>query len=431
MPPFARNLSLALILLLAFLAATVTGLAWLQKETRRLQTDAVAAKQAQLVKAIEMTRRAPPTWDEAFLHDLGVLLGGTVTLETAAAPPASWRARAAAGLSFDYQFPESGGLHARVVFAAPATSKLVAVHERMLVALVLCALLILAISVLLFLYRQPGGELGSVAPWSDARSEMLGLEHLARISVERSEALERETGARHRAEEDLQVSRSLLDQSIQERLQLGRELHDNICQTLYAVSLSLEAVKRAPADPGTGTAGPRLDQCIAELRRLNHEVRSYLKNLEPDTFLRRPFLETIEAMLAAQSRPEGPKFGRDFEPGAAELVTPGQTTEVLNILREAISNSLRHGHARTITLQARRGEESVLFAVQDDGIGFDCSTIGGRGHGLANMQARAATVGGTVKVASAPGKGTRVVLSLPIASGNRSSDGEIPVKPAA
>jgi signal transduction histidine kinase len=243
------------------------------------------------------------------------------------------------------------------------------------------------------------------------------VEHFARISVERSEALQREAGARHRAEEDLQVSRTLLDRSMQKRVQLGRDLHDNICQTLYAVSLSLEGVRRTVADSGAGTAVPRLDRCITELRRLNHEVRSYLKDLEPDAVLQQPFMEAVEAMLAGQSGPEGPKLVQDIHPDAASLITSEQTTEVVSILREAVSNSMRHGRPRTITLQARRGNESVLFAVQDDGAGFDLATAGKQGHGLANMQARAAALGGSVKIVSAPGKGTRVLLSLPFVPG--------------
>jgi signal transduction histidine kinase len=414
MSSFARNLILALVLLLVFLAVAVTGLAWLQGETRRLQADAIASKQAQFVKAIEVTHRDPQTWDEKYQQDLGALLGGTVTLESEVAQPVARGARATGGLSFEYAFPDSGGLHARVLFAAPATSKLVAVHERMLMALVLFALLMLAICVLLPFFYRPGFESASGAPLANVRSEMYELEHFARVSVERSEALKRETGARHRAEEDLQVSRTLLDRSIQERLQLGRELHDNICQTLYAVSLSLEGVKRTISDAGTGTAGPRLDQCIAELRRLNHEVRSYLKDLEPDTILRQPFTEAVESMLAAQSQSDGPKLVQDLQSDATDLITPGQTTEVVNVLREAISNSMRHGHARTLTLQARRGEESVLFAVQDDGIGFDGAAAASHGHGLANMEARAAALGGSVKLTSAPGKGTRVLLTVPI-----------------
>jgi len=417
MPTFARNLSLAILLLLAFLTAAVGGLAWLQKETLRLQADAVAAKRAQFVKAIEMLQRDPQTWDETFQHDLGALLGGTVTLDTASDQPAPPAARASGVLSFDYSFSGNDGRNARFVFAAPALSRLIALHEKTLVALVLLGLLLLAIAVLLALYQRSGGESNSRAPWPGARSEMLGVEHFARISVERSEALQREAGARHRAEEDLQVSRTLLDRSMQKRVQLGRDLHDNICQTLYAVSLSLEGVRRTVADSGAGTAVPRLDRCITELRRLNHEVRSYLKDLEPDAVLQQPFMEAVEAMLAGQSGPEGPKLVQDIHPDAASLITSEQTTEVVSILREAVSNSMRHGRPRTITLQARRGNESVLFAVQDDGAGFDLATAGKQGHGLANMQARAAALGGSVKIVSAPEKGTRVLLSLPFVPG--------------
>jgi signal transduction histidine kinase len=90
---------------------------------------------------------------------------------------------------------------------------------------------------------------------------------------------------------------------------------------------------------------------------------------------------------------------------------------VVSILREAISNSLRHSGARTITVHAQRGEGSVMLAVQDDGAGFDpAAAAGTQGHGLANMQARAEALGGSLKVVSAPGNGTRVLLVLPVTS---------------
>ena len=107
----------------------------------------------------------------------------------------------------------------------------------------LLALLIVMVSVLLALPRRSLGESATRPAWDTARAEMAGLEHFARISVARGEALERESGARHRAEEDLQLSRTLLGQSLEERIQLGRELHDSICQTLYAVSLTLEGLR--------------------------------------------------------------------------------------------------------------------------------------------------------------------------------------------
>ena len=429
MQPFTRHLSLALIPLLTFLAVAMAGEAWLQKETRRLQADAVAARRTQFVQALAITQRAPETWDDAFQRELGGLLSGTVTLvrdsgmgslslspQSTGVSPISGELHAPGLLAFDYPFPGAAGLHARVTFAAPAASRLIGLHQEMLLAVVLLALVLIAVSVLLSFYHRPASEPGSRAPWRGVRSEMLGVEHFARISVERSEALKQESGARHRAEEDLQVSRTLLDRSMQARVQLGRDLHDNICQTLYAVSLSLEAVRRNVAGEAATATGPRLDQCIAELRRLNHEVRSYLKDLEPDAVRHEPFLEAIAAMLGAQSRTGGPKLVQDLDPEATDLIAPEHTTEVVSILREAVSNSVRHGRARTIALQARRGEACVVLAVQDDGTGFDFAASGDLGHGLANMQARAAALGGSLKITSAPGKGARVLLTLPIGS---------------
>jgi signal transduction histidine kinase len=150
------------------------------------------------------------------------------------------------------------------------------------------------------------------------------------------------------------------------------------------------------------------------MRRLNHEVRSYLKDLGPDAVRRMPFAEAIGIMLGAQSGAGRPELVRDVDPEAASLIAPEQTAEVVSILREAVSNSVRHGCAKAITLQARRGEESVVLAVQDDGQGFDPAAAGSQGHGLANMKARAAAMGGSLKITSTPGKGTRILLTVPV-----------------
>jgi signal transduction histidine kinase len=121
-------------------------------------------------------------------------------------------------------------------------------------------------------------------------------------------------------------------------------------------------------------------------------------------------------MLASQSFAEGVRLVQNLDAEATALIAPERATEVVNILREAITNSLRHGRPRTITVHARRGEGTVLFAVQDDGAGFDPAAFGGHGHGVGNMQARATALGGTVNVVSSPGKGTRVLLTLPVTS---------------
>ncbi len=424
MQPITRHIATALIVLAVFAGAALTGQVWLQREARQVRIATLATRRAQLLQAQEMTRRTPETWDDAFLADLGKLLGGTVTLvrggRAAATPaPAGAPAPAATPASgqwgFDYPVPGNADLTVRVSFAIPATARLAAWHERLLIAISLLALLLFMVSMAFALPRRIPGPTGATRePWPAARREMGGLEHFARISIERTEALERESGARQRAEQDLQLQRTLLGQSREEREQLGRELHDNICQTLYAVSLTLEGLRTKLG--GSGETAPRLDQCVAELRRLNREVRSYLRELEPGGGEHGPFGEELDAMLATQTAASGIRFVRNLDPEITALIAPRQTTDAVNILREAISNSLRHGHARTISVRAGRGEGSVVLAVQDDGGGFDPAARRGEGHGLANMQARARALGGSVDVVSAPGKGTRVLLTLPVAS---------------
>ena len=414
MQPLTRHLGFTLILLLVFLIAALAAQSWLQRESRRLQVETVAARRAQFAKALENIHQPPEAWDADFQRVLGSLLGGTLTLHRDAPPP-PLESLGAGLLGFDYRLPGGHEYTVRVTFATPAASRLAVLHERMLAAIILLALLIVMVSVLLALPRRSLDEGAARPAWDTARAEMAGLEHFAKITVARGEALEQESGARHRAEEDLQLSRTLLGRSLEERIQLGRELHDSICQTLYAVSLTLEGLRtRLAGSPGD--TAQRLDQCITELRRLNHEVRSFLKELEPGTVHRQPFIEALDLMLSSQPCDAGVRLVRNLDEEATALIAPERATEVVNSLREAVSNSLRHSGARTITVHARRGEDTMLLAVHDDGAGFDPAACATHGHGLANMHARAAVLGGAVNVVSSVGKGTRVLLTLPVTS---------------
>jgi two-component system, NarL family, sensor histidine kinase DevS len=414
MPPATRHFSLAIVLLLTFLAAALVAQFWLERETRHLQTEGIAAARTQFRAALEVLPRAPADWDADYERKLGAVLGATVTLQRGSGPtPAGHEA---GRLGFDHVFPGDPAFTAHVSFATPPASRILALHQWMVVAVLLVALLFLLVAILLAMPRRAPGE-GSTPPFlQTARREMQGLEHLARLSVERGEALARESGARHRAEEDLQLSRTLLGLSYDEQVRLGRELHDNICQTLYAVSLTLEGIRGRVTSGGAGSPAERLDQCIAELRRLNHEVRLYLKGLEPAAVQRQRFIEALDAMLAAQVHPETTHLVRHIDEEATALIPPEQAAEVVNLLREAVTNSVKHSQARTLTIHAQRGDGRVILAVIDDGVGFDPAAGSGEGHGLANMQARAEGLGGSVQVVSGAGKGTRILLTLPVSS---------------
>jgi signal transduction histidine kinase len=416
----SRSLGLALLLLLVFLGATVTLQWWLRRETGRLQAAALEDTRERFMRAVAVSGRPPEQWDASFRRELGAMLGGAVEV-LAPGEPVAAGARGDKMLRFVQDIPGHPDWKARVTFSPPAVIRVQVLHQRVMAALVVLALLCALLPMLFFVLSSRRGtpaDGGTRSPWAAVRAHALGLEHLAKITNETGAALLQEHDARLRAEEDLQVNRSLLDRSVAERVRLGRELHDNICQTLYAVCLTLESVQKK--DAVAPAMRSRIEQCLNELRRLNQQVRAYLRDLEPGNVAHQSFRSALDELVDSFALGADIQIERKLDEEALARIAPAHVAELMGILREALSNSLRHGGARRITLRAGRSDTAVALSVQDDGCGFHPSagtaSPGSSGHGLANMQARAAALGGHLHIDSAPGKGTRVLLTLPVAS---------------
>lgn len=407
MSPLARALLLSITLVGVFLVAAFSLQAWWLRQEAAARSDASERLGRTLEAALRLAPRAPEKWDEAYRRELTGLVQADVQLQrTAGDAPANgdgvWVAKPLPGQP-DWTVTAAG--------SSPALERLRRSHQRLFVTTIFLALLLGAAPLVLSLgASRPSVERDTRAPW---RRDAADLEQFARLTVERGAALEREHDARRRAEQDLQVSRTLLDRSLEERIKLGRELHDNMSQTLYAVSLALESVRKKM------TAAPaieeRLDQCVVELRRLNQEVRAYIRELEPENLRRESFPTALASMLKGIV-PDHVAVEQRFDPAALERIPAEHASELVNIVREAVSNSVRHGRAQRITLRAAHDAGALALAIADDGAGFALSQTGTGGHGLANMRARAAAIGGTLHVDSTPGKGTRVLLTLPIAT---------------
>jgi signal transduction histidine kinase len=406
MSPLVRASLLAAALLAVFLAAFLALQGWLGRKGTEARELAVGESRRALAAALDLAPRAPEAWDEAHRRTLGAVAGADVRLRRGdpAGPKADYSLALPGhpGWSVDAAVaPRAAELQQRRVHSVLATT--------LMLALVLGSLPL----VLAGLRPRPGGDRETRAPWRAARAEAAGLERFARLTVERGAELEREHGARRRAEEDLEVSRSLLERSLAERVRLGRELHDNVSQTLYAVTLTLESVRKHLDEPPA--AVERLDGSMAELRRLNREVRAFLRELDPGAVQGAALGPTLEETLAAMAGAGGVEIERRLDDAALARLPSAHAADVVNIVREAVSNAVRHGRARRIAVRAARAEDRLALSVADDGAGFAPAGAAGDGRGLGNMRARAAALGGELQVESAPGRGTRIVLVLPLA----------------
>ena len=197
------------------------------------------------------------------------------------------------------------------------------------------------------------------------------------------------------------------------RVDLDRRIYQQGQQTLSYLMLALVG-----AGLFMGTALTLLLErtVIARLHRLNREVRAYLEELEPTRVTTQTFAGALEELIGTFTAGQEVQIEQRIDADAVALIPPLQIAEIMNILREALSNSLRHGQARRLTLLVGRGDQQVALAVQDDGRGFVPQAGSPGGHGLVNMEARAAALGGSLRIESAVGKGTRVLLTLPVAS---------------
>ena len=413
MKTLIRLLGYTALLLVVFFATALAAQSWLQHQTDRLRAEAIEAKRLEFRKTLALVVPAGAPATDATLRRVADAIGTTVRLPSDPAPVAA-PTSAQTLLSFD-ETP-SGHPPVRLTFALPPGSRLLGSQQRLALGLLLLTALVVTVVVLLVVIpSRPAVAGGTLTPWQITRADMGSLEHLAKTSAAQGAALHSERDGRRRAEEDLALKARELNRSLEEKVRLGRDLHDGMIQSLYALGLTLEAVRTlVRTDPDR--ADQQLAQCTTVLNSTIGEVRTHITGLAPDQLQRAGFTGTLEASLFELRAGRSVSFDIKIDEAAVLLLSPAQTTETLQIAREAVSNALRHGGASLINLRVHQNETEVCLLVQDNGTGFDPARRTGDGHGLANMRARAERMGGTLRLTSQPGEGARLVLTVPAAA---------------
>ena len=184
----------------------------------------------------------------------------------------------------------------------------------------------------------------------------------------------------------------------EERTRLAVELHDSLSQMLTGISLQVEAGE-------TAVAARSLESCRQELRNCLWDLRNEtLDDADLNTAIRR----TLEPHLG------GARLAVRFNVPRAKL-SDSTAHAILMIVRELAANAVRHGRARTIRVAGSLDGDALMLSVQDDGCGFDPENRPGleEGHyGLQGVWERVNRHNGTLRIDSAPGKGTYVSITL-------------------
>ncbi len=202
----------------------------------------------------------------------------------------------------------------------------------------------------------------------------------------------------------------------QERDRIGRDLHDGIIQSIYAAGLHLDEARAEGGDPR-----PRIGIVLGELERVTADIRRTIFDLR-STSLDASDPERLVAAVADELRAHGlVDITLHVDGEWRARLSEEQADQLRHIVREALSNVLRHASASHVELRLRCEEERLALEIRDDGHGFDTTgaTRGDGPHGLANLRGRAELLGAELDVRSAPGRGTALSLTMPVAAVRR------------
>ena len=197
---------------------------------------------------------------------------------------------------------------------------------------------------------------------------------------------------------------------LQERARLARDLHDAVSQKLFSVRAKARAaavlVERDPA-----RAIEEIDSVATLAGQAHAELRAVIDGLAPPDLAAGGLAGSIRGYAVLAGRTHGADVA--VQAGELPALDPRQETALYRTAQEAIGNALRHSGSQQIDVCLYRRRQAVVLEVSDRGAGFDPRGTPA-GLGLASMRERAASVGGRLSIAAAPGAGTRVRLSVPV-----------------
>ncbi len=198
---------------------------------------------------------------------------------------------------------------------------------------------------------------------------------------------------------------------VEERNRLARDLHDSVTQKLFAVGLTAEAAATLLERDADGVR-EQLERLRELAKEAMEELRAVVFELRPAELEAEGLATTLRKHVEVVRRVHGREIGLRIE-GAPRLA-PKPDAEVLRIAQEALANALRHSGAATIEVELSGHDGGLVLSVRDDGAGFDLAdrALRSRRLGLTSMEERAQAIGGELRIASAPGSGTTVLLEV-------------------
>jgi signal transduction histidine kinase len=217
----------------------------------------------------------------------------------------------------------------------------------------------------------------------------------------------------HRGFQDATSALRRLNETLEQEIQrIAHAVHDVAGQLLFAARLAMSNVAH-DIDPSLQgriqEIGTILDQVEKQLRELSHELRPTIL----DDLGLAPALESLAESVSTRAG-----LSIQFHGSLGGRYAQKIETAVYRVIQEALTNITKHAHARNVEIRVSRVMKHLQCLVQDDGVGFDASTVLAHaargGLGLIGIRERLNAVGGTMQIDSVVSRGTKLMVKIPV-----------------
>lgn len=194
---------------------------------------------------------------------------------------------------------------------------------------------------------------------------------------------------------------------VADRDRIARDLHDHVIQRLFAVGLGLQGTLQRARAP---EVQKRLTETIEDLQSIVEDIRHSIFDLHHTAIDSTSYRKRLHGLVTEMTADTDLRTSVRLS-GPVAVLGPPLSDDVEAVLREAISNVVRHAHATTLSIDLRVDDE-VSLAITDDGLGIPVDRD--RRSGLANLAARAERAGGACRITDGPKGGTVLHWSVPL-----------------
>ena len=195
----------------------------------------------------------------------------------------------------------------------------------------------------------------------------------------------------------------------EDRERIARDLHDAIIQNLFAVGLSLQGQALKVVDPEVRRA---LEQDVESLDQTITSLRGFIFDLGTPGSDERTLRSEIRELVTRLAGPHDTEVQVTYT-GTLDTLPRRVIEDAIQLIRESLSNSLRHSEASRVTIELHGGDDRLALLISDNGIGFDPAAVAW-GLGLTNLRERATRAGGQISIDSEAETGTTVRAALPL-----------------